>query len=78
MSVFVFAVTLLIAFALGYGVREIISRRRRKKFRQRDRQDAHRLNPIEREVLGSNEGRGDASQPTKAVISSPESPEHAE
>jgi hypothetical protein len=70
-------VSLLIAFALGYGVREIISRRRRRKYRQQDRQDAGGLNAIEREVLRSNEGtRADASQPTKAVISSPEPLEH--
>ena len=70
MSVFVF----LIAFALGYGVRETISCRHRKKCRQCDRQDANRVDPIELEVLGSNEGiRVDASQPPKAVISGPES-----
>ena len=74
MLIFVF----LIAFALGYGVREIISRRRRKQFRRRDRQDANRLNPIELEVLGLKEGiKADASQPTKAIISSLESPDHS-
>jgi hypothetical protein len=56
MSIFVLTVIFLIAFALGYGIREIISRRRRKKYVRRDRPNANRLSPIELEVFGSNEG----------------------
>jgi hypothetical protein len=76
MSVFAFTVSLLIAFALGYEVRAIVSRRRRKKYLRRDRQDANRLNPIELEVLRSNEDTGRSVKINEGRNQRPESPEH--
>jgi hypothetical protein len=74
-----FIVSLLISFTFGYGVREIISRRRRKKYLRRDQRVVNRWQPNELEMMGSNLGtkRKRRIKRTKVAVSSPESPEHA-
>jgi hypothetical protein len=49
-----FIVNLLFAFALGYGVREMISRRRRKKYFQQHLEVGERLNPNELKLQEAN------------------------
>jgi hypothetical protein len=75
MLIFVLAVSILIAFTLGYGVREIISRRRRKNYLRRGLQS---LDRDELEVLQSNPGKRPKRRikKPKAAVSSPEPPEH--
>ena len=66
-------VTLLIGFAFGYGVREIISRRRRKKY---DRRVVDHLQPDESDQLVLNLRDSAIRKPhktrTKATVSPPE------
>ena len=70
-------VDILIAFALGYGVRELISRFRRKKKSQQNRWI--RLEPNELVLFRANPGatRKHRKKVTKAAVNSPEAPEHA-
>jgi|NGEPerStandDraft_6_1074524.scaffolds.fasta_scaffold294531_2 nitric oxide reductase activation protein len=66
-------VLLLVGFALGYGVRELISRRRRKKY---GRRVVDRFQPNELDQLGLNLRDGTTRKPrktrTKAAVSHPE------
>ena len=69
---------LLVAFALGYGVRELISRRRRKKYKKRV-VAPFEPNEIDQLVLDLRDGatsRAEAQpseKPTNSPISQPES-----
>lgn len=80
LAMLAFILSLLIAFAFGYGVREIISRRRRKKYIRRDQRIVNRLQPNELETLGPILGtrRMRRKKRTKAAVSSAESLEHTE
>lgn len=54
-----FILSILIGFVLGYGVREIISRRRHKKLRDRrvwDRRAVDRFEPNELELFRASPG----------------------
>jgi len=64
----------VVGFALGYGVREIISRRRRKKLRNRrvwNRRSEDRFTPNEIDEESVIASRQNSELPTKADIKVP-------
>jgi hypothetical protein len=72
-----FLLSILIGFALGYGVREIISRRRHKKVRDRrvrTRRAADRFEQNELKLFGISPSRTTqaAQEDKKAAVSDPD------
>ena len=78
-----FILSITIGFALGYGVREIISRRRHKKMRERqvwDRRAVDRFDPNELELFRANPGapRKRRKKAKKDAVSDSELPKFTE
>ena len=70
-----FLLSLLIAFGLGYGVREIISRRRRAEYLRRHRLAVDHVNANELDKLGNDFWDEDR---LKAVPSPAQAPQQQE
>jgi ABC-type multidrug transport system fused ATPase/permease subunit len=68
-------VWVLIAFGLGYGLREIISRRRRKKLRRRHRETVDLLTQHEMEFIRTLRDADTHKKNRKTARQPPELPE---
>lgn len=70
-----FTVWVLIAFGLGYGLREIISRRRRKRMRRRHRETVDLLTQHEMEFIRTLRDADIHEKKRKTARQPPELPE---